>query len=478
MSLVQSVKWITVSQVFKIVAQLISIFYLTTLIPPQEYGVLAMAAVVMNFASIFNELGTGAAIIQKQGISVGFYNFIYKINMATGFFVMFSVLLLSPLIVYYFQEPKLYNILFLLSFSFPIVALSITHKSNFEKEQKFKFLAKVEIFSSLVGLLFAIVMANLNFGVYSLIAQILVSVFLFTIIVVRFSDLHLSLKTKIDKSEVSGVLGFSGNLFLFNLINYFTRNLDSILIGRFFSSAILGVYSLAYRIMLFPIQNLTFVVSRAFLPHLTKDLDNIAKNRDDYFKCVFIILSLCSPLMLGLAALSKDFVLIFFDEKWSLLSDLLVWLAPTAIIQSILSTTGTVFTAYAKTFWLFLLGSIGAALMTGAFFWGIHFDIKTLAKFYFFANILNFFPVMILLGRVLKFSLMDILKIIFKTTFPAFVMYLGVVFLNNNIFLNSMVFQFLLKVILGILIYIFIYLIINRAVVSMLLNQLKVRLVK
>ncbi len=86
MSLVQSVKWITVSQVFKIVAQLISIFYLTTLIPPQEYGVLAMAAVVMNFASIFNELGTGAAIIQKQGISVGFYNFIYKINMATGFF--------------------------------------------------------------------------------------------------------------------------------------------------------------------------------------------------------------------------------------------------------------------------------------------------------------------------------------------------------------------------------------------------------
>ncbi len=143
-------------------------------------------------------------------------------------------MLLSPLIVYYFQEPKLYNILFLLSFSFPIVALSITHKSNFEKEQKFKFLAKVEIFSSLVGLLFAIVMANLNFGVYSLIAQILVSVFLFTIIVVRFSDLHLSLKTKIDKSEVSGVLGFSGNLFLFNLINYFTRNLDSILIGRFF----------------------------------------------------------------------------------------------------------------------------------------------------------------------------------------------------------------------------------------------------
>lgn len=478
MSLVQSVKWITVSQVFKIVAQLISIFYLTTLIPPQEYGVLAMAAVVMNFASIFNELGTGAAIIQKQDISVGFYNFIYKINMATGFFVMFSVLLLSPLIVYYFQEPKLYNILFLLSFSFPIVALSITHKSNFEKEQKFKFLAKVEIFSSLVGLFFAIVMANLNFGVYSLIAQILVSVFLFTFIVVRFSDLRLSLKTKIDKSEVSGVLGFSGNLFLFNLINYFSRNLDSILIGRFFSSAILGVYSLAYRIMLFPIQNLTFVVSRAFLPHLTKDLDNIAKNREDYFKCVFIILSLCSPLMLGLAALSKDFVLIFFDEKWSLLSDLLVWLAPTAIIQSILSTTGTVFTAYAKTFWLFLLGSVGAALMAGAFFWGIHFDIKTLAKFYFFANILNFFPVMILLGRVLKFSLVDILKIIFKTTFPALVMCLGLFFLNNNIFFNSTVFQFLLKVMLGCLIYMFIYLIINRAVVSMLLNQLKVRLVK
>ena len=478
MSLIQSVKWITISQIFKIVAQLISIFYLTILIPPQDYGVLAMAAVVMNFASIFNDLGTGAAIIQKQDISVEFYNFIYKINMATGFFVMFIILLLSPLMVYYFQESKLYNILFLLSFSFPIVALSITHKSHFEKEQKFKFLAKVEIFSSLVGLLFAIVMANLNFGVYSLIAQILVSVFLFTIIIIRFSDLRLSLKSKINKSKVSGILGFSGNLFLFNLINYFSRNLDSILIGRFFSLEILGIYSLAYRIMLFPVQNLTFVVSRAFLPHLTKDLGNIPKNREDYFKCIFIILSLSSPLMLGLSAVSKDFVLIFFNEKWSLLSDLLVWLAPTAIIQSILSTTGTVFTAYAKTFWLFLLGSIGATLMVGAFFWGIHFDIQTLTKFYFFANILNFFPVMILLSRILKFSLTDVFKVIFKTIFPAIIMYFGVDFLSSNLYLNSFELQFLVKILFGCVVYIVVYLIINRAVMGILLNQLKVRFVR
>lgn len=478
MSLVQSVKWITVSQIFKIIAQLISIFYLTTLIPPQEYGVLAMAAVVINFASLFNELGTGAAIIQKQDISVGFYNFIYKINMATGFFVMLSVLLLSPLIVYYFKEPKLYNILFLLSFSFPVIALSITHKSNFEKEQKFKFLAKVEIFSSLIGLFFAIIMAKLNFGVYSLVAQILINAFLFTIIIVKFSDLDLSLKAITNKDEVSGVLGFSGNLFLFNLINYFSRNLDSIIIGRFFSSAILGVYSLAYRIMLFPVQNLTFVISRAFLPHLSKDLYNIKKNREDYFNCIFVILSLCSPLMLGLTAVSKDFVFLFFNEKWSLLSDLLVWLAPTAIIQSILSTTGTVFTAYAKTFWLFLLGSIGAALMAGAFLFGIHFDIQTLTKFYFFANILNFFPVMILLGRVLGFSLIDVFKVILKTVFPAIIMYFGVTFLSHYLFLSSFELQFLIKIVFGCVVYIIIYLIMNRSVMNILLNQLKVRFVR
>ncbi|MCP5810078.1 oligosaccharide flippase family protein, partial [Klebsiella pneumoniae] len=74
----------------------------------------------------------------------------------------------------------------------------------------------------------------------------------------------------INQSDKDSVINFSGFLLSFNLVNYFARNLDSILIGRFFSATILGAYSIAYRIMLFPLQSFTFVISRVFLPHFSK----------------------------------------------------------------------------------------------------------------------------------------------------------------------------------------------------------------
>ncbi|WP_341846259.1 oligosaccharide flippase family protein, partial [Enterobacter hormaechei] len=88
------------------------------------------------------------------------------------------------------------------------------------------------------------------------------------------------------------------------------------LIGRFFSSAILGVYSIAYRIMLFPLQSLTLVFSIFFLPHLSKNINNTNNtNKQDYLNALKLILSLSAPLMLGLSATSFSFTRIFFDPK-------------------------------------------------------------------------------------------------------------------------------------------------------------------
>ncbi|WP_312651373.1 oligosaccharide flippase family protein, partial [Escherichia coli] len=66
-----------------------------------------------------------------------------------------------------------------------------------------------------------------------------------------------------DKKDINDVLNFSGNLTLFNLVNYFSRKSDNMIIGHYFSTSILGAYSLAYRIMLFPLQSLTSVASRS-----------------------------------------------------------------------------------------------------------------------------------------------------------------------------------------------------------------------
>ena len=473
MSLSNGIKWVGLGQFVKVTTQLVVIFYLTRIIPPSEYGLLAMAAIVMNLANIFNDLGTGAAIIQRQNITQDFYNYIYKINIITGLVVMLSVMAISPVLVHYFKQPELYKIILLLSLCFPISSMSIVHKSSIEKVKNFKVSIKIEVFANLIGLLLAVTLAHLGFGVYSIVFQTIITLLLSTILYFYCSEINVSLKNRTKSENVNGVLSFSGYIFLFNIVNYFARNLDVIIIGRFFSSAILGAYSVAYKIMLFPVQNLTFVISRVFFPHFANQLDNISANRSDYLKSIHIILSIAAPMMLGISVLSQDLVHLFFDEKWYLIGDLLLWLAPTAIIQSILSTTGTVFTAYAKTFWLFCLGIVGMILMGASFILGSFYSIKTLTLFYFIANIINFFPVIYMVGKILNFKIATILFLIIRTVVPAGIMFLGIWLISHKILFEISYLSFALKIVIGVIIYSIFFLIFNRNLFNSLLKKEK-----
>ncbi|HBK4592651.1 TPA: oligosaccharide flippase family protein, partial [Klebsiella michiganensis] len=173
---------------------------------------------------------------------------------------------------------------------------------------------------------------------------------------------------------------------------------------------VLGAYSLAYRIMLFPIASLTFVATRALFPILSKNQDDHDTLKKTYLDCVFAILFIVVPLMSGLAFLSKPFVILVFGKEWILTSSILLWLAPTAIIQSVLSTSGTVFMAKGRTDILMKLGILGMLIYMSAFILGVQYNIITFAKFYFLANIINFFPAMYLLMRIINGNLLELFK--------------------------------------------------------------------
>ncbi|HFR6481975.1 TPA: flippase, partial [Shigella boydii] len=98
------------------------------------------------------------------------------------------------------------------------------------------------------------------------------------------------------------------------------------------------------------------------------------------------------PLIISLLCLNEMVINIIFGEKWHLSSSILVWLAPTAIIQSILSTTGIIFMSQGRTGILVLLGVQGAILTGIAFVIGVNDNIISLAKYYFIANLVHFFP--------------------------------------------------------------------------------------
>lgn len=468
MTLISNAKWNAFSQLFKIIIQLLNLIYLAKIIPPSEYGLMAMTAVVVNLGTLLRDLGTSAALIQRKELNEKLKNTIFWINLIMGIAIAIAICLLSPVLSAVYNQPELLSVFILISVIFPLSSSAAAHLALMERASQFRKISYIEITSSVFSVIVAIIMANLGYGVFSLVGQAITLNLMSAIQFWRASTWRPSIKEFICKEELRNVFGFSANLSMFNLINYLSRNGDSFIIGKYMSAAILGSYNLAYRIMLFPLQSLTFVASRSLYPILSRQQDDNEKINKTYNDCVFVIVLITAPLMTGIALLSHPFINLTFGNQWEVTADVLKWLAPTAIIQSILSTTGSVFTAKGRTDILMRLGILGTVLQFGSFLIGIHFSIVTFAFCYLIANVLNFIPVMLSLMYVISGSffifIRQLMPIIISTLVMLFVINIfGHYFIPINDISNY--WQLILTSVVGAVIY----------VISMLTLSFKIR---
>lgn len=429
MSIFNNLKWNAISQIFKVFAQLISMIYLARLISPSEYGIMAMAAIIINFAILFRDLGTSAAIVQRDKVTEELKSSIFWLNFILGFVVFIAIFSLSPFFSNFYNEPRLKYVLWALSFNYLFLGSSSLHLSLMERESKFKIISKIEMSSYGIGLLVAIVMAKMNFGVYSLVVQSIIGTVLSSILFWCYSPWRPQFK--VEKNEIKSIFNFSYQLSFFNFINYFARNLDSFLIGKYMSASVLGAYNLAYRIMLFPLTSITFITNRSLFPILSQKKHNFKEIEFIYLNTIYMIWLITLPIATSLASLNKLFIEVVFGSNWYLSAEILIWLAPTAIIQSVLSTTGTIFMSQGRTGVLSLLGIQGVILTSIAFIAGIHVDIVTLAKYYFFANVIHFIPCMFITMAIIKSTALNILKKTYSLFISASISYMVLTYIKN-----------------------------------------------
>ncbi|QGY32301.1 lipopolysaccharide biosynthesis protein [Pantoea cypripedii] len=394
-------KWNAFSQFIKMITQAVNLIYITKLILPSQYGLMAMAVVVINLGMLLRDLGTSAAIIQKKKLNNGLVNSIFWLNSMIGVLLYMVIILIAKPLAALYEQPELFSILILLGISFPLSGLAATHLALLERSSKFKTVSRIEVTAALTSMVIALAMANYGFGVYSLVAQAITLSLISVVQLWIVSNWRPTFDKFIRLSDIKEIFSFSTNLSLFSLVNYFSRNADSFIVGKYMSSTILGQYNLAYRIMLFPLQSLTFVVTRSLYPILSMFQDENKQIEKAYLNSVFFILMFSAPLMIIIGHYSFPLIKVIFGNEWIKTAEILKWLSPTAIVQSIMSTSGAVFMAKGRTDMLMRLGLFSAAIQVSSFLIGVHFDIITFSKFYFIANVISFIPSMYFLMKII-----------------------------------------------------------------------------
>lgn len=378
---------------------------------------MALAAVATNFAVLFRDMGSAAAIIQAKRLTAKLASTVYWANVGLGVALMLLMLITAPLMASLFHEPELKPILWTLSLMFPIASLSIVPQALLERESRFAVVVTAEILASALGVAVVLCAALLGAGVYSLVLQLMTTTIVTTVLIAGRSDFRpaWAWSTRAFRS----IIGFSSNLSIFNFVNYLAKNADSIVIGKLLGTALLGIYSLGNRIVLLPQQNFAFVTSRALFPVMSRQHNNLSEMAELYLKTLTLVAYVSAPLMAGLFALREPFVAVVLGERWQEVDTVLAWMAPVGFIQSLINTTGTISMARGRTELLLRLGVLGAVLHITAFVIGAHWGIAGVAGWYLLSNLLNAWPAFHYTGGLVGVTVWTVIKRIATPTLLA-----------------------------------------------------------
>lgn len=426
---ISGVKWSAISQVVRQGAQIITTIVLARLLHPADFGFIGMAMVVIGFVTLFKDLGTSAAIIQRKELSDVLLATVFWVNVGFGTFAMIVLFLLAPLGGLIYREPAVIAILQVLSASFFISGFGILHQTLLERSLSFNTLAKLEVASVFAGAMVGIGLAFAGAGVWSLVCQTITTVSMATILLWLSNPWRPRLV--FHWAEVKVVSSFSLNLIGFSIFNYFARNADYLLIGRYLGAQDLGYYTLAYRILLFPIQNISAVIGRVMYPVLSTMQDDNKRFADAYLKVVSSIAFISFPLMLGMLALAKPFVLTFFGEKWQPVVFLIMILAPVGLIQSIGTTVGAIYQVKGRTDWMFYWGIGSGFVAVAAFVVGLLWGINGVAVAYAVATLMLLFPSFAIPFRLVNMKFVQLLSALKASLLTSVLMFILLIILRT-----------------------------------------------
>jgi O-antigen/teichoic acid export membrane protein len=342
---------------------------LARLLSPAEFGIVGIVTVFITFFNILSDIGLGSAIIQKQDFTNKDFSDIFKVSVLISVVLAIAFALLSYAIAAFYGDKIYIPISQLLAVQVFFSALSIVPKNMLIKTQAFKTIGLIDVGSAFLTGSLAIILAYQNFSFYSIVwRSIAYSVLVFGL---YFANSGLKIQPGISFSGIRGVAKYSSYQFAFNCVNYFSRNLDNILVGKFIGNAGLGLYNQAYQLMMYPVSNLTHVITPVIHPILAKYQHNKTVIFQEYIKIVRILAILGLPISVFIYFSSPEIIHIFLGEQWTEVVPILRILSISIWIQMIMSSSGSIYQAAGRTDLLFTAGLLCGAIMVGSILFGV-----------------------------------------------------------------------------------------------------------
>ena len=437
----------------KFVLQLGSTALLARLLTPNDYGLIGMATPIIGFVQLFKDLGLSTATIQRDEINHQQVSTLFWINLLVSGLISLIFAALAPVVAWFYNEPRLLQIVLVLSSIFVFGGLTVQHQALLKRQMRFASIAKIEIIAVFGGILTAIVAAHYGLGYWALVLMQLAIAVINAVGTWLVCSWRPGLPSR--NSQVGSMLAFGGNLTGSNCINYFSRNLDNILIGQYWGGGQLGLYSKAYQLVLLPIQQINVPINSVALPLLSRVQTDSQKYAHYYYKFVLGIVFLGMPIVAFSFAVTDKLILFVLGEQWLEAVPIFKFLVPAAFMGTFNLASAWVYQSLGRTDRQLRIGVVMSTLDILIFLVSVRWGAIGVAAAYGLSRPFIWFPRFIYCYYETPLKLKQLATTLARPAFASIAAAILIMLLDSTLLANS---QILLALLIDGLVYGFLYL--------------------
>lgn len=312
---VKGVVWSTLERFSVAGVNFIFGLILARLLMPTDYGAIAMLSIFMAIAQTFIDSGFSNALIRKPDRTETDNATAFYFNIGVGLAAYFSLYLAAPYIAQFYKTSILIPLTRIMGLNLLLNSLCVVQQALLTARIDFKTQAKISLSAAIISGLVGIGFAYAGYGVWALAIQSVLASVIRTILLWILAKWRP--KAKFSKQSFRNLFGYGSKLLASGLLDTIYNNLYTIVIGKRFSVATLGVYSRADQWANFLAINVTGILQRVTFPILSSIQNEDERLRVNYRKFLRVSGFVIFPLMMGLAAIADPLTRFILTDKWA-----------------------------------------------------------------------------------------------------------------------------------------------------------------
>lgn len=365
--------------------------FVMRLLAPADYGLLAMASVLLALLSMFAEVGLGPALVQQAEVSEQKFRQAFGIVLLVNLALFILLNLLAPLVARFYAEDRLVPIVRVLAIQFLMIPLSVIPDVLLQRRLEFKKRSLIDLGTAVLASVSTLALALSGFGVWSLVVGNLAGLGL------RLVTLNLAAPFRALPSFSSAgmreLLAFGGNITASRFLWFFFTQADTVIVGRVLGGNVLGMYSVAMHLATLPVQRVSAILNQVAFPAFSKFQNEKDLISAQLLKAFGLISFVAFPVLWGMSSVATDLVFVLLGPHWTeaiLPLQILTLLMP---FRTLVGFLPTITDALGRPDISLQNSVLGCVIMPVAFYVGSHWGIAGVSSAWLLA-----YPIVLLLN--------------------------------------------------------------------------------